>query len=228
MDKVLRRLGKMYGHKQWKCRGKGIDVLVETILSQNTSNANSKAGYRQLRRRFKSWKQVADAPVEEVERCIRVSGLSRLKAPRIQAVLNRIKIDHGRFELEFLREWDARKAYEYLLAFDGIGPKTAYCVLMFAFGMKVFPVDTHIHRISKRLGIVSEKASAEQACEIMTPMIRPEDRYEMHVQMIEHGRKTCRARNPKCNECLLLELCPFGQQQFKRGDDDVQPASGLE
>jgi endonuclease-3 len=201
----------MYGKKEWVCWGKGIDVLVETILSQNTSNANSRAGYRQLRRRFKSWKQVAEGTVEEVERCIRVSGLSRIKAPRIQGILKKIKLDGGKYDLEFLKEWGVERAYEYLMGFEGIGPKTAYCVMMFAFGMDVFPVDTHIHRIAKRLGIVGERVSAERACEVMTGMIRPGERYAMHVLMIEHGRKTCRARNPKCGECGVVEICPFGR-----------------
>lgn len=213
MARVLKRLERMYGKREWRCWGKGVDVLVETILSQNTSNANSEAGFRQLRRRFRSWKQVAEAPVEEVERHIRVSGLSRIKAPRIQAILRQIKADMGKYDLEKLKNEPPDRAFQYLLAFDGIGPKTAYCVLMFSFGMEVFPVDTHVHRIAQRLGIVDPKTSPEDACAIMTPMIRPSDRYAMHVLMIEHGRKTCRARSPKCNECELLDLCPFGQTQ---------------
>jgi endonuclease-3 len=217
MSKVLRRLERMYGRKEWQCWGNGVDVLVETILSQNTSNANSEAGFRQLRRRFKSWKQVADGPVEEVERCIRVSGLSRIKAPRIQATLRKIKTDFGKYDLEALKLWDPQRAYEYLMGFEGVGPKTAYCVLMFSFGMEVFPVDTHIHRIAGRLGVIGRDVSAEQACQLMTPMIRPADRYAMHVLLIEHGRKTCRARGPKCPDCGLLEICPYGQSQTAGG-----------
>jgi endonuclease-3 len=215
MARVLRGLERMYGKREWQCWGKGIDVLVETVLSQNTSNANSEAGFRQLRRRFKSWKQVAEAPVAEVERHIRVSGLSRVKAPRIQSMLRKVKADFGKYDLEAMKGWDVQRAYEYLVGFEGIGPKTAYCVLMFAFGMEVFPVDTHVRRIAGRLGIVGEEATAEEACEVMTPMIRPADRYAMHVLMIEHGRTTCRARGPKCGECGLLELCPFGQERLK-------------
>lgn len=211
MAKILRRLTRMYGARPWQCWGRGIDVLVETILSQNTSNANSEAGYRQLRRRFRSWKQVAEAPVAEVERHIRVSGLSRQKAPRIQAILRRIKSDSGRYDLQFLEQWDPQRAYDYLLSFEGIGPKTAYCVLMFSFGMKVFPVDTHIHRIATRLGLLPDRTTAEQACEMLAPLIRPDDRYAMHVLLIEHGRKTCRARNPKCDDCRLFDLCPTGR-----------------
>jgi endonuclease-3 len=214
MKSILTRLQRMYGRKHWKCWGKGIDVLVGTILSQNTSAANSDAGYRQLRRRFRSWNQVASAPVNEIERHIRVSGLSRIKAPRIQQILRQIKADVGRIDLQHLADWGPQRAYEYLTNFAGVGPKTAYCVLMFSFGIKVFPVDTHIHRIAIRLGLVDPKASAEETCEALTPLIAPEDRYEMHVLLIEHGRKTCRARNPQCDRCALLPLCPFGRNRL--------------
>jgi endonuclease-3 len=210
---VLTRLRRAYGPQPWRCWGTGVDVLVDTILSQNTSAKNSDAGYRQLRRRFRSWNRVADAPVEEVERHIRVSGLSNTKAPRIQAILRQIKSDRGRMDLQFLSEMDEQAAYDYLTKFKGVGPKTANCVLLFAFGHAVFPVDTHIHRIARRLKLIPVRASAERAHNLLKPMIRPRDRYEMHVLLIEHGRKTCRAINPKCDECVLLKLCPYGQQR---------------
>jgi endonuclease-3 len=212
MSSVLRRLRRAYGRRPWKCWGKGVDVLVETILSQNTSNANSEAGYRQLRRRFRSWKQVADAEVSEIERHIRVSGLSRIKAPRIRQILREIRDQRdGKIDLQFLADLDESAAYDYLRRFAGVGPKTANCVLLFAFGHGVFPVDTHIHRIARRLGLIGAKASAEAAHDLLKPMIPAKDRYEMHVLLIEHGRKRCRAINPRCRECALLELCPFGR-----------------
>jgi len=138
-------------------------VLVETILSQNTSAANSTAGYRQLRRRFRSWNQVADAPVEEVERHIRVSGLSKQKAPRIQAILRQIRADHGKINLQHPQQLDEEAAYDHLRRFKGVGPKTAHCTLLFAFGMATFPVDTHIHRIALRLGLIPPRTTAEEA-----------------------------------------------------------------
>ena len=208
---VLRRLRRAYGPRPWKCWGKGVDVLVDTILSQNTSNANSDAAYRQLRRRFRSWMQVATAPVEEVERHIRVSGLSNQKAPRIQAILRQIKADRGRIDIQHLAKMDGKSAYDYLTNFKGVGPKTANCVLLFAFGMGVFPVDTHIHRIARRLKLIGATTSAERAHDLLKPMIAPKDRYEMHVLLIEHGRRTCRAINPRCGECVLLDGCPYGQ-----------------
>jgi endonuclease III len=214
MSQILRRLRRAYGPRPWKCWGRGVDVLIDTILSQNTSNANSDAGYRQLRRRFRSWNLVADAPVDEVERHIRVSGLSKQKAPRIQAILRQIKSDRGRIDLQFLREADEQSAYEYLTNFKGVGPKTANCVMLFAFGHAVFPVDTHIHRIARRLKLIGARDSAEKAHDLLKPMIAPKDRYEMHVLLIEHGRKTCRAINPKCERCVLLAMCPFGRQKM--------------
>jgi endonuclease-3 len=215
MRVVLGRLRQAYGPRPWKCWGKGVDVLVDTILSQNTSNANSDAGYRQLRRRFRSWNQVADAPVEEVERHIRVAGLSNQKAPRIQAILRQIRADRGRIDLQHLADFDEQLAYDYLRRFNGVGPKTANCVLLFAFGMGVFPVDTHIHRIARRLKLIGPKTTAERSHDLLKPMIPPTDRYEMHVLLIEHGRRTCRAINPRCGECVLLDVCPYGQERLK-------------
>jgi endonuclease-3 len=212
---ILRCLRRAYGPRPWKCWGKGVDVLVDTILSQNTSNKNSDAGYRQLRRRFRSWSLVADAPVAEVERHIRVSGLSNQKAPRIQAILRQIKADRGRMDIQHLAEIDEQLAYDYLTKFKGVGPKTANCVLLFAFKHAVFPVDTHIHRIARRLKLIGAKTTAEQAHDLLKPMIPPQDRYEMHVLLIEHGRRTCRAINPKCDECPLLDLCPYGQERVR-------------
>ena len=216
MPRILALLRGAYGPRPPKCWGEGVSVLVDTILSQNTSAANSDAGYRQLRRRFRSWNQVAGAPVEEVERCIRVSGLSNLKAPRIQSILRKIKSQRGKIDLEFLRETGDDDAYAYLRSFPGVGPKTACCTLLFAFGKALFPVDTHIHRIARRLGLVPAKASAEQTRVTLTPRIAPENRYETHVLLIEHGRKTCRTINPRCEECVLLEMCPFGRQRLRR------------
>jgi len=229
MPGILSLLRGAYGPRPPKCWGDGVGVLVDTILSQNTSAANSDAGYRQLRRRFRSWNQVSDAPVEEVERCIRVSGLSNLKAPRIQSILRRIKSERGRIDLQFLKELDDETAYDYLRAFPGVGPKTACCTLLFAFGKALFPVDTHIHRIARRLGLVPPKAKAEQTREVLTPRIDPRDRYETHVLLIEHGRKTCRAINPRCGECVLLKMCPYGRQrtlQPRVNDPPVPPGNG--
>jgi len=215
LEETLARLQKRYGRQIPRKRANGVELLVETNLSQNTSNKNSAAGYRQLRRRFKTWEAVADAPVEEVERWIRVSGLSKIKAPRIQAILRQIRAQRGRISLEFLNRMPAAEAAPYLRKFNGIGPKTVACLLLFAFNMPVFPVDTHIHRIARRLKWIGPKVSAEKAHEILEPAISPENRYEMHVLLIDHGRATCKAISPKCETCVLLNLCPFGKMHLR-------------
>lgn len=211
---VLRRLRGAYGKREWNGAREPVGVLVGTILSQNTNGANSSAGFVRLRERFPTWEQVADAPVRSIARCIRVSGLSRIKAPRIRSILRQIRTERRRISLAFLRRRDPEDAFDYLLQFDGVGPKTALCVLMFSFGMHVFPVDTHIHRVAGRLGALPEKTSAEMAHELLAPLIAPKDRYAMHVLLIEHGRKTCLARNPRCPQCGILNLCPHGQAKL--------------
>lgn len=206
--RVLVRLKRCYGDRPQPPGGKAVDALVGTILSQNTSAANSSAGFRQLRRRFRSWSAAAEAPVGRIEECIRISGLSRIKAPRIRTILRKVRADRGKVCLEFLRDLSAQEARDYLMAFDGVGPKTAACVLLFALEMPVFPVDTHIVRIARRLGWTAAGVSAEKAEQALTPLIPPPDRYAMHVLLIAHGRQICRARNPKCGQCALSDLCP--------------------
>ena len=205
---VLKRLEKAYKRPIWKCWGDTVSVLVDTILSQNTNNANSNAGYRQLRRRFRTWVAVANAPTAEVARCIRISGLSNIKAPRIQSILRQVRNARGKIDLAFLADMPPAKAYEYLMQFNGVGPKTANCVLLFSLGMPVFPVDTHIHRIAKRLGLIPARATAEKCQDILTPLIAPADRYAMHILLIRLGRDICHARNPQCEWCCLDDLCP--------------------
>jgi endonuclease-3 len=215
MSRILQHLESIYGKRPLKRWGKAVPVLVETILSQNTSNHNSAAGFKILRRNFKNWNAVADAPVEQVERAIRISGLSNIKAPRIQSILRQIRAAHGRIDLEFLKDRPPAEAMAYLRAFAGVGPKTANCVLLFSFGMPLFPVDTHIHRLAIRLGLIPEKASAERAHALLAEAIVPEERYPMHVLLIEHGRKVCKPRNPRCGQCVLLEMCPTGRKRVK-------------
>lgn len=212
LSRVLRRLVTAYGPRPWKSEGGAAGVLVGTILSQSTSHSNSGSAYRQLWRRFRNWDGVANAPVDEIERCIRVAGLSRQKAPRIKAILQQIRREHGRADLQFLADYSPQEAYAYLTKFRGVGPKTAFCVLMFSFGMPVFPVDTHILRIAIRLGVLDAGISAERAHGLLTPLIAPADRYAMHLLLIAHGRQICAARSPRCETCCLLSLCPFGQR----------------
>ena len=215
--RILRRLQAVYGRPPRRRDGKAVDVLVATILSQNTSAANSSAGFGQLKRRFRSWDRAADAPVGQIERCIRVSGLGRIKAPRIRRILRQIRADRGRIDLEFLARWPPAEASRYLRHFQGVGPKTALCVLMFSFGMDVFPVDTHVHRLATRLGLIEAEATAEKAHRLLAALIDPGDRYAMHMLLIAHGRRVCRARRPQCGRCTLRGLCRDGQEAAAAG-----------
>jgi len=211
--RILSRLVRSYGPRPWKRHGSAVELLVWTILSQSTSDVNSEAGFRALRRALPTWDAVADAPAAEIARAIRRSGLARQKAPRIRRILRRLRDERGRISLEFLRTWDAPDAYEYLVAFDGVGPKTALCVMLFALDMPVFPVDTHVHRIATRLGLLPRGVSPGRAHEVLAPLIPPPDRYAMHVLLIEHGRRTCRAQRPRCPGCRLRDLCPHGRRR---------------
>lgn len=216
LHRVLVALRRCYGERPWRCFGEPVAILVETILSQNTNDANSSEGFRRLWRRFHSWNKVADAPVDEVEKCIRISGLSRQKAPRIQAILRQIRDERGKIDLGFLKAMAPQAAFDYLMGFKGVGPKTAQCVLLFSLNMPVFPVDTHIFRIAVRLGVLPRSARPDKAHERLLPLIPPADRYAMHLLLIEHGRRTCSARTPKCEWCDLIDLCPTGAKKRKQ------------
>lgn len=216
---VLRALRKNYGPRKQPARDEVVGTLIETILSQNTNRGNSTAGFAALTQKFSRWDQVADATEAQVARCIKVSGLSQIKSPRIIRILREIRRERGKIDLEFLRDLTPQQAYDYLMQFKGVGPKTAWCTLMFACGMRVFPVDTHIHRIAIRLGALEAKTTAEAAHERLAPLIDPADRYALHVLLIEHGRKVCLARNPRCSRCFLLRYCPDGKRRMEQAMD---------
>jgi len=207
---VLRRFRREYGRRGWRSSGDPVSVLMGTILSQNTNSTNSSAGFRRLREDFPTWDEVADAPVRSIERCIRTSGLGKTKAPRMRSILREIRSARAAIDLNFLKELDSTEALDYLTRFKGVGAKTALCVLLFAFGMKVFPVDTHIRRIAIRLGVIGPDTSLEAANRALGPLVAPQDRYEMHVLTIAHGREVCLKRKPRCEQCCILEFCPHG------------------
>jgi endonuclease III len=216
MARVLDRLADDYGLPDPRRARTVVDCLIATILSQNTSRANSTAGFDRLKRRFDSWDAVADAAPGPIAAAIEVSGLSKIKAPRIRKILRSIRDQRGAIDLEFLSNLSPPEARDYLLGFGGIGPKTAYCVLLFGLGMDVFPVDTHIHRIARRLGWIDAKASAEKAHDLLAPHVPPGRGFDLHVLLIQHGRVTCKARNPRCGLCCLRDLCPFYRQHVGR------------
>lgn len=195
-------------------------MLVDTILSQNTSDANSTAGFEKLRRELPDWDVVADAPVRRIERCIRVSGLARTKAPRIRAILRKIRRRRGRIELDYLGEKSDEEVYAELTAFKGVGPKTALCTMLFAMRRDVFPVDTHIFRIARRLGVMPESVPFARAHEHLTPLIAPRNRHAMHLLLIAHGRAVCKAGRPRCEQCRILRWCAWGQERMGNWEEE--------
>jgi len=186
-----------------------IDEIVATVLSQHTSDVNSERAFAELKRRFPTWQQVADAPVEQIADAIRSGGIADQKARRIQRVLAAIEDREGAIDLGRLQDLDDAAVQAYLLALPGVGPKTAACVLTFAMGRPAFPVDTHVHRIAARLGWIPATATAEKAHQLLAPQVPPDIRYDLHVAMISHGRNVCRAQRPRCEVCVLSDLCAY-------------------
>ncbi len=199
------RLRQLYGQPVNDPHGHPIAELVRTVLSQNTNDRNRDVAYARLREQFPTWEQVRDAPTEEVEAALKPGGLSATKAPRIQEILGRLE-DHP--DLDWLAEAPRDQALEFLTGLPGVGRKTAACVMIFAFGRPEIPVDTHVHRVGGRLGLFRLGASFEEAHDEMLAITPPEDAYELHVNLIQHGRAICRPQ-PRCGECGLRRMCPY-------------------
>lgn len=208
LARIIELLEQEYGIPRRSRRRDPLESLIVTILSQNTNDVNRDKAYQGLRERFPSWQEILDAPEHEIAKAIRVGGLANIKSRRIKEILGSIKREHGDFDLSFLRDLSPEEAEERLLSYKGVGLKTAKIVLLFTLGRNVFPVDTHIHRLSKRLGFVPENAAREKTHEIMGALVPPEKMYSFHLNLISHGRKICIARKPRCPECVLNSLCP--------------------
>src|SRR5690349_7606591 len=187
-----------------------IDEVVATVLSQHTSDVNSERAFARLKERFPTWEQVTDAPVEEVAEAIRCGGIADQKARRIQQILAAIEEREGRIDLSRLADLDDAAAEAYLLSLPGVGPKTAACVLVFSMGRAAFPIDTHVHRVAARLGWIPPKATADKAYRLLAPLVPPGIRYDLHLALITHGRTVCRAQRPRCDACVVRDLCAYG------------------
>jgi len=211
---ICRRLGKIYGPVEITRHWPPLDELIATILSQNTSNTNSHAAFEALREHFGDWQAVRKARVDSIVKAIQKGGLARRKAPRIKAILQQIHRRHGALSLDFLREMPSDEALEFLLSFPGVGPKTAACVLLFSCDRPILPVDTHVHRLTRRLGLIAEKCTAEKAHDELAEIVPPSKVLDFHIQLIRHGRTVCSARNPKCSGCALLDVCPDGRRRI--------------
>ncbi|MBI2872389.1 MAG: endonuclease III [Chloroflexi bacterium] len=208
VGQVYERLEREYGAIRWVPRYDPISELVLTVLSQHTSDVNAKRAFCNLLDAFGSWERVAQASPEEIGRLIYVGGLSRVKAPRIREVLRRIQEMRGSLDLSFLKELPLEEAKEWLCQLPGVGPKTAAVVLCFSLGMPAFPVDTHVHRVSRRLGLVAPGVNADRAHRVLEEAVPPERRFPLHVYLITHGRRVCKAPRPRCEACVLADICP--------------------
>ncbi|HEC21622.1 MAG TPA: endonuclease III [Chloroflexi bacterium] len=217
-QRVAAALRKEYGAPQWRQHLPPVDELVSTILSQNTSDTNRDRAFYALKERFPNWEAVRDADVEEVIETIRPAGLANQKGPRIQAALRYLTETQGRITLDHLKDTDVEEAKAWLTAIKGIGPKTAAIILLFGMNKPAFPVDTHVHRVTRRLGLIGPRTSAEKAHEELEKIVPPEEYYAFHLQVIQHGRKVCHARNPKCGVCVLQSECDY----FNAPDPDGQ------
>jgi endonuclease III len=204
---VHRRLLALYGHRHIPVRRPDpLDELVATILSQHTSDANSARAFAGLRRAFPEWSAVRAAQLDDVEAAIRCGGLARTKARCIRGLLDTLA-ENGGLSLDCLRDLDTPAARRSLISIPGVGPKTAACVLLFALGRPVMPVDTHVHRVARRLGLAARDASPDAVESALESLIEPDWCLDMHVNLIAHGRRVCLARQPRCGECALADLC---------------------
>lgn len=208
IEQAKQLLLKSYGHPAPRPPQDPLDQLVATILSQNTSDRNSQRAFQRLKKRFPTWESVLEARPEELARAIQCGGLAQIKAVRIREVLEAIRQREGSLSLERLRGMAVNEALAWLMELNGVGIKTACCVLLFAFGRTVMPVDTHVYRVAQRLGWLGGRVPIEQAHGELHKLIAPAERYAMHLLLIRHGREVCQALQPRCERCALRPLCP--------------------
>ncbi len=241
MTTILKLLNRAYGRPKLFKASDPVDELVRTVLSQNTNDRNSLGAFAVLKRHFRSWDGLIKADTRRIARLIRHAGLANIKAGRIKGILLEIKRREGRIGLMRLKNADVSEGLRYLKSLKGVGPKTAACVLLFSFRKPVMPVDTHIFRVTKRLGIIGPKTGIEKAHQALTDMSRqslvprrgllrkpcsgssPDSItadliYNLHLGIIEHGRRTCKAQNPRCGFCVLYNLCRFRDKRLYEGD----------
>jgi endonuclease-3 len=209
LDRITFLLEKEYGIPRRARPGNPLDILIETILSQNTSDQNRDRAYQRLKTRFPRWEEVLEAKTKPIVSAIRPGGLAEQKARRIREILHWIKKREGKLSLSFLRKMNSEEIKKTIGPLKGVGPKTLHCLLLFGLRREAFPVDTHIHRIGRRLGFIPERMDAEKAHEWMSPLIPKKKSLSLHLNLIRFGRSVCRARKPLCDACFLSGECPY-------------------
>jgi len=213
---VHRRLLEHYGEPAWDDRYAPLDELIGTILSQHTSDLNSERAFEQLKCRFPNWEAVRDAPLDDVIDAIRSGGLAVVKAQRIQAVLEALSANDGQVGLPDLRRIPPGQAVEFLTTLPGVGRKTAACVLLFGSHVPAIPVDTHVHRVNLRLGLVPPRTTPDATTDFLESALPKRDYYAFHVNLIHLGREICKAPRPRCEICPLRSRCATGALAVRR------------
>ena len=208
---IAHRLEDRFGSLPWKKQGEPLDILILTILSQNTNDSNRDRAYATLHKCFPTYQCIVDADADQLADAIRIGGLHRQKARRIQEILRTIQQERGAFDLSYLAKSSREDALKELLRFRGVGKKTAGIVLTFSLHKPYFSVDTHIDRITRRLGLVQQK---EDPHNVMNRLVPDELKYQLHLHLIRHGRETCKARKPLCDRCLINDLCPVPRREL--------------
>jgi endonuclease-3 len=212
---ILENLWKQESEPAMRFDDEPLDSLIRTVLSQNTNDVNRDRAYENLRKNYPDWKEVLNAETQDIAKAIKSAGLSNTKAGRIQQILGTVKETFGDLSLEKMKEWGNSEARRFLQNLPGVGPKTAACVLLFDLHMPAFPVDTHVARVSRRIGWVSSRATPEDIQTYLEARIPPGRYLGAHLNLIFHGRNICRARKPECLECPLKELCLTGKEKRK-------------
>jgi len=211
---IIQNLERAYGVPENERASDPLEMLIKIILSQATSDTNSHRTFAALKKRFPTWDAVLRARTSTIAATIRSGGLANQKAAVIKSVLRQIKEEHGTLDLSFLHELSPAAAVRYLSQFRGIGPKTIACTLLFACRKEVFPLDTHIFRILRRVGLIPQKCTDARAHEIMNRIVPKGKFYSFHVNLIRHGRTLCRPRDPLCERCPVVEYCDYGQSKI--------------
>ena len=214
IPEITQLLTREYGDRRWHPGRDPLSELIATILSQNTSDVNSGRAFASLVDTFGNCEAVSRADVTEIAAAIKSGGLSRIKAARIKEILRLIWEERGSLDLSFLDRQPINEARAWLRKLPGVGPKTAGCVLLFSLGKPVLPVDTHVYKVARRLGLITNSVSIEQAHDVLQAMVAPDDIYLFHMNLVEHGRRVCRAQRPRCSECVLREGCPRSEEYY--------------
>jgi endonuclease-3 len=213
---VHRRLIEVYGEPSWHTSLSILDELISTILSQNTNDLNRDRAFTRLKNQYETWEKVRDADVGEVIEAIRSAGLANQKGPRIQKILRQITDERGSLDMSFLNDLADEAAWSWLNKFNGVGPKTASIVLLFALDKAAFPVDTHIQRVTGRIGLRPDKMSSEKTHHHLAELFPPETYKAAHLNIIRLGREVCHPRKPACEVCVLESLCDYYQKSQNR------------